>query len=313
MQNEDKEEIKMARAYQTFRLSDQHLLDALLSIVKTSETKGGNLNLRVDEQQGQTISCPVDQITTNADIASIRSLNATIIGNVNLSLGAPYNSSVVIGRVGVSDTVTINIRNELTIPLAGRLVQIVQASLKPYERDESFDKLLGSELAEFYRKREQGLVRLEELGQRIIEQNEHYRTKLDKDAQTVQKGLHEKVEVRTKELESSFQEKSEALRKREEALATKLAEIDDRSSRHARRQIRQDLKNAIALRGQEFTLTKKTTQKRAIIHGVFTCLLVTLVLLLIHAVLIDQSVFQGAAQWFHLARLPTFPLSLGRC
>lgn len=299
----------MARAYQTFRLSDQNLLDALQSIIKTSETKNGNLHLRIDEQQGQTITCPIEQIGTNADIAAILSLKATIVGNANLVLGAPYNSSVVINRVGVSDTVTINIRNELALPLAGRLVHAVQSSLKPYERDESFDKLLGSEMAEFYRKREQGLVRLEELAQRIIEQNEIYRTKLDKDAQVVQQGLHDKVAARAKELEGGFLDRSEALRKREDALTSKLAEIDDRSSRHARRQIRQDLKNAIAQRGQEFTLTKKTTQKRGIIHGVFISLIVTLVALLIHALLPDQNTSQGAAQWFHLARLPL--LSIG--
>ena len=293
----------MARTYETFRLSDNQLLNALASAAKTIEAKNATFHLRLDDQHTPTMTCPVGEYQENADIQSIVKLKASVFGGVTLNTGPPYNSSVQVKRTGVSDSVTISIKNDLPIPSASRLVLAFQEVLKPYERDESFDKLLGNELAEFYRKREHSLVRLEELAQRIVEQNEEYRKKLDQESQAVQARLKEEYGALSKELKSGYEKKEQDLNQREESLEVRIKEIDDRSSRHARRQIRKDLKDAIAKRNEEFTLTRKTTHKRVILHFVFLSLIGMLAGLLVFC-LTHPVTTKGVEEWFHLFRLP---------
>jgi len=78
---------------------------------------------------------------------------------------------------------------------------------------------------------------------------------------------------------------------------------NDRSSRHARRQLRKDLKDAIEKRNEEFTLTRKTTRKRFVVHVVFLGLIGMLGSMLLFCLTHPTSA-QGAAEWFNLIRLP---------
>jgi len=219
----------MAKTYETFRLPDKKLLEALAAITKAIAAKTSKLTVRLDEQHRQAINCPLEEVEGNAEIQQIIKLNASLMGDVSLAIGAPpYNGcSIMVRRSGVTDSVTINLRNDLPVPPACQLVASIQDQLKPYERDESFDKLLGDELAEFYRKREEGLVRLEALAQRIVEQNEEYRRKLDQEAQATQTRLHEQHEALSKQLQTTYERKDKTLHEREHSLEKRLKEIDD--------------------------------------------------------------------------------------
>src|SRR5207244_10491098 len=50
------------------------------------------------------------------------------------------------------------------------------------DRPDAISKLLGEELAEFYRHREETVLRLERLNKDLIERNSEYRRKLDDEA-----------------------------------------------------------------------------------------------------------------------------------
>lgn len=60
---------------------------------------------------------------------------------------------------------------------------------------------------------------------------------------------------------------------REQALELRAKDLDDRDSRHVRREIRKDLKKALADRSQKFELSNSTVGKRRVIHGLFAILL----------------------------------------
>jgi len=295
----------MARNYNTFKLPDKQLLEALTAVATTANIKTPKLSFRLDEQHGQPISCALGQWPQHPEIRQILEAKGSLLGIITMDITEPpYNAcSIRIVRSTVSDSVAINLRNDLPMTSAITLVAATQECLKPYERDESFDKLLGDELAEFYRKREQSLVRLEALQQGIIEQNEEYRKKLDQEAQATQDRLKVEYENLSKELQTGYERKDKTIHDREQRLEVRLKEIDDRSSRHARRQIRMDLKDAIAKRNVEFTLTQKTTRKRIIIHAVFLVLVGTL-LSILYLCLRYPPTGEGVTEWFHLVRLP---------
>ncbi|MFA6174698.1 MAG: hypothetical protein WC701_13600 [Kiritimatiellales bacterium] len=295
----------MARNYETFRLSDKHLLDALTAIASGLAATNAEIAIRFDEQHGQLIRGALAGIGDNADIQQILRSNASLMGLVTLSINnTPYNGCTLrVKRSGSTDSVTIDLRNDLPISHALKFAALVQEQLKPFERDESFDKLLGNELAEFYRKREQGLVKLEELAQRIVEKNEEYRRKLDQEAQATLAQLKEKYEALSKEMLTGYERKDEGLHTRELALENQLQEIDDRSNRHARRQIRKDLKDAIEKRSKEFTLTQKTTRKRIVVHAVFLALIGMLGTLSAYYITHPANA-QGVEGWVYLIRLP---------
>lgn len=299
----------MSRTYNTFRLSDSNLLKALAAIANSLNVSDGRLEVRIDEQHQNPISCQIGKYTENPEIKKILNSTDSIIGVFTLQLTGEYRSNLKVKRENVIDSVTCNMPNEISFPLSMHIMHTVQTELKPFERDESFDKLLGNELSEFYRKREQSLVRLEDIIQRSIEQQMEYKRKLDQETQSEQKKIQEKFDARVKEIETEYTKKSDILKKQEENLNLKLKEIDDRSSKHARRQIRQDLKSAIAQRGKEFTLTKKTTQKRLIIHIVFCSLIILLSCLLIFC-LMHQISAQGVIGWINLIRFPILSIGL---
>lgn len=295
----------MARNYITFRLPDRKLLEAFASIAGTIKARNITLAVSLDDPHVRAINCPFENYEGNSEIQEILQYNASLIKDASITFkDAPYDGcSVKVARNGVTDTVSFNFRNPLPLAKACKLLGCTQESLKPFERDESFDKLLGDELAEFYRKREEGLVRLESLSQRIMEQNEEYRRKLDEDAQEVQTQLKNLFQKRSDELESIYKKKDQELSEREESLDKRLKEIDDRSSRHARRQIRKDLKDAIAQRNEVFTLTPKTTRKRYVVHVLFLGLIGMIGVMLFFC-LTHPTNKQGVEAWFNLVRIP---------
>jgi len=82
-----------------------------------------------------------------------------------------------------------------------------------------------------------------------------------------------------------MKKREEALGAREEELKARLQDLDDRSSRHARRQLRQDLKAALAQRTSSFTLSRDTSRKRLPIHTLFGLLVGGTGLLFVAAVI----------------------------
>lgn len=290
----------MARVYSTFQLSDAALLSAFNSIAITLGARTSPITIKLlDREFAQHIVLPISDLETREEIQEILKIDLCLIGTITLSVNT-QGSSVTLQRAETVDNVTITPRKDLPFPEAVKLISAVQKQLRPFVRDESFDKLLGDELAEFYRKREQALLRLENVLQANIERNEEYRHKLDNEAHAVRQVLEAKCETRLKELQSVYEKKEHDLGHREAQLNQRLEQIDDRDTRHARRQIRNDLKDAIAKRSQEFTLTLKTRQKRIPVHVVFIALVALLAQMLVYSL----SHQPGTPEWFHLVRLP---------
>lgn len=295
----------MTTKYNTFRLADDSLVKAFVGIVKDlNANENSSVNFRVDVQSSKAITCKVSEIEGHKELLEVTDLGSSVFIQSHLILKAPYNSDILVQRAEVSDTVSVNIQQELAVPLAARLLATTQKYFKSYERDESFDKLLGNELSEFYRKREQGLVRLEELSQKLIEQNEAYRQQLDQEKNQTRIQLQQEYQTRLEELQKENEIEKLKLKGQEEKLAAREKELDDRSSRHARRQIRQDLKSAIAQRNTIFSLTKQTTRKRNIIHVLFIILIGLLGYIVYLSIEAMRFLPGGTTNWYFYLKLP---------
>lgn len=207
----------------------------------------------------------------NELIQEIQKAESRIFWNVVVHF-PKINAHCTVKRNDAFDQVEINYQDDKPAKYIS-LISSVQKSLKAIDKIESIERVLGGEVAEFYRKREESLFRLEELSQKLIEQNEQYRRHLDQQNADRSQKLEADTEMQRKSLEEIFLTKRNELTDREQKLEERTKQLDDRSSRHARRQLRQDLKSELAKRSQMFSLTQGTTSKRVPIHLLFGVLI----------------------------------------
>ena len=168
-------------------------------------------------------------------------------------------------------------------------------------RTPELDDLLGPELAEFYAKREEALLRLEGVSQELIEQNEAYRRELDAKADDLQQRLEEKVKEKEQKLEAEYKKKEELLHQRELEIIKKQEIFDEKDNQQARRTLRAEFKKLIAERTQDYSLSDSTVNKRSPIDWVFRAILIVLSLFVAMAFV---GSLQPTADWYDHARLP---------
>jgi len=300
------------KKFHIFKLSDKKLVSALKNIATNvcDEIQNVNLTFFLAENHSQPISTSLEQINKNETIQEIISQNSTLLWRVVTKFPKVGNASIIVQRQECADEATIDFPNDIGIDMIVPLIAAAHKELKAYERTESTDKLLGNELAEFYRRREQGLLRLEELTQDLIQQNIEFRNQLNNEILAREKQLQADYASNKEELQADYEDKLLKLTKREEELEQRKRDLDDQDSRHARRQIRKDLKDALAQRSEEFTLTPKTTGKRKPIHALFLSLIGITTILFIVSLFYQVFHSVGVQPWYILLRLPLSALAL---
>lgn len=291
--------------FRIFKVSDQQLINAFLSIAQVcGASDNAKILLNIAKEYSKPIEAQLKEVNSNPTIQKILAAEAALIWQAQISFQNNWNASIRVTREEGSDTAKINFPNDLDSTLAILLISEARKHLQAYERTESIDKLLGNELAEFYRRREQGLLRLEELNQNLIQRNEEHRRELDSKYLILQEKLEKEITKEKENLKAECQKEKDILAEREKQLEDRARDLDDRDSRHVRRQIRKDLKDALASRAKEFTLTKKTSHKRIPIHILFIVMIVVFGMLLtrIFWIQFTESSF-GTNSIFQIMRL----------
>ncbi len=290
-------------SFRIFKVPDRELVDNLVAI---ADSFGGKDNVEVEiypaREHNHPLKLPASDIKTDAVIQKVLPTDYGIIHRFHMTFPAPEHTSVTVLREDWSDLVTLKFKNDVDVSTVARLSIAARSHFTAYERTEATDKLLGDELAEFYRKREQTLLRLEQLSEQLIRQNEEYRSSVDKEYSELKTRLIGELEAEKAALHKDHKEKKEGLEARERALAEQKKELDDRSSTHARRQLRQDIKKELAERGKQFTLTAKTARKRLPIHALFLAAILTTGAFF--AVFLNYQIWkEGTIHWYELLRL----------
>jgi hypothetical protein len=207
----------------------------------------------------------------------------------------------VIREAGSSlDKIRVNMPDDLEPPAAAKILTAVKRHLPGHEAGASVEKILGSELREFYARREASLLRLEELAQKLIEQNEEYRRTVDAQRAAEQQAVEKAKTEYFDKTRADYDAKEGELKKREDELAERAKALDDRASRHVRRQIRKDFLEKLASREKQFQLSKSTNAKRLAVHVLF-CLLLAVSLVVAYTGY--RAVMTDDKDWYAYLRL----------
>lgn len=218
--------------------------------------------------------------------ANLLKLGSQVISSFTVTLDSPYNAySVRVNREGAAahDSVQLNSgdnhpdRDSQDNVKVAKLQSGLEKELKAFRLQETLGRLLGTELQQHYEEREVSLTRLETLSAKFIEElatrQKEQADALQRAYQDKHDALHESVAKYRTEAEELAKKRSDELEAREAALTKRLSEIDDRDSRHARREIRKEMQKAIQGRAEKFELTKGTRHMRWPMHGLCVALL----------------------------------------
>ena len=187
-----------------------------------------------------------------------------------LSFDADCGLSVIIIRNRNSpavDALTIRLEG-VKMPMASessnvaRFVGNLRRHLHPIDAVGNLHAVLGEEVANNYHRREAELVRLEQLSTSVTEEVTQYRRKLEDEYSNKTRQLEEEARSKAAAIDEAAAKRENELDEREKRLEAKLAEVDQRESRFARRALREDLKKKLAERSEIFELTKGTRRLR---------------------------------------------------
>lgn len=256
------------------KTTDRSLVDSLSRIASDCNSKDNSqIRLEFAPDHQHPIVTNWSAISSNEHLQKILATDSAVFSKISVTLSALANSTIRIERDEAFDRVVVFFNNVQGPEVPSMLLSSAHRHLPVYGRTENIDKLLGQELSEFYRRREEGLLRLEALTQKLIEDNERYRSQLDVEVHKKKEVLETETKRTRESLDEEFKKRAQTLSDKETQLAERSNILDDRDSKHARRQLRKDLKDALASRATEFTLTKRTNQKRWPIHSIFLALL----------------------------------------
>lgn len=288
-------------AHAEFRIlspSDQKLVESFQEIWKSLGSPSGATCTLYLLQSGGAISVPIGDIAANDALREILALSSTVFRIARLNL-SPVPLGLTITRDEGYDKVRVDVADNTDPSVMAHGMAVIRKSLHAFDPLPQLDRLLGPELTEFYRRREEGLVRLEGLAQDLVRQGIAYRESLDARLEEERGRLKSEVEVEGARLDAERKRRDEDLASREERLAKQLEELDNRSNTHVRRQLRADLKKILADRNTKFALTRHTSRKRVPIHVLFG------LLILAAGALAGRTLWHmdSATDWISLARL----------
>ncbi len=259
------------------RHSDEFLIGALMAAAQGKAPNKWHLHVRYHHPNGnntdetfpislaerwseQLESKPLTRVSAKAKLSSAHSL---FIHDPN------FGSCVTIERKieDPFDTVAVNISGG-NIVIHAEIAEQLAERLGGYSESTPINKTLGKELGNFVASRDASLARLEELLARFTNDLATYRKQAD-DAIAAGHDANQKfLQEERRNLQEEFDAKDAKLKAEQDALAKRLAEIDDRTSRHARRALREKIIEELRQRSVTFQLTPGTQALRTPVAAV---------------------------------------------
>ncbi len=247
--------------FEILRATDRQLVDALLSV--KGPLSLNSITLSFGSSGFDAVTFAPNEYTTKPQVSKILAHDSYLVNQ--LAFAFSDRGNVTVSRTGTSpgiDSVNVSISDEKDAARFMSFLASIRQALSPFEARMAFDKYIGAELAQFYQLREASLQKLEDMSGRIIRNAEDYRARTDAIFAEKEAALLKKLENRTAELENAFKLKEQQLTEERAALEKRLKEVDDRASKHARREASQQMRQKLLERGTSFKLTEGTRQLR---------------------------------------------------
>jgi Skp family chaperone for outer membrane proteins len=267
--------------YHIVRADDESYVNALLNLAEHESAK----SLSTFEFQffgGSNEHCAVSEIGSNDTLLQITSAGGQVLQNVKLRSG---NSHVYVhirrppadnsNNEQIFDTVSVSRGHERDNMLDGvqfaKLLARVQQIIKPVSAS-NLGPLLGPGVDKHFAAREEALNRLEQFVDKVFREMESTRKSREAEFLKREHELESKYSKKQADLESEFQAKTALLEDERASLAKLKSEIDDRSSTHARRDIRKELKQILS-KTDRLKHSPETGRRRLIIGAVYVVFL----------------------------------------
>lgn len=183
-------------------------------------------------------------------------------------------STTTIERNSFFDTLTMKHESSISEEMRLDAIALTLSQFQESSYSENISKVLGPELSEFYKKREESLLRLEGINQNLIEANEEHKDNLENRYSDKEKKLVEKYTQKEAFLQDELVKERELLKNEKEKLDAEWKKIDDLDNTASRRKLREDLKSELQKRSEKFTLSKETIDKRIPIKNLFLFLII---------------------------------------
>lgn len=260
--------------WESFRKRDA---DVISSFEKIAEVMGwqasAKLSIQVAEGHNLRLEVNLSGARTNSDLSKLLDMGSASAHLLSLQAGHP---SIQIRRTKdrSMDSVTVHFEDSMAIPKLLDLLSTIEKELPRVNAAESIEKILGPEVAQFYRVRDAALIKLESTAQKLIEETASYRLSLDEQASRKDQERVALLQSQRIELETEYQSKQSTLKTLSDDLEVRAKDLDDKDSRHARRALRQGLQSELKQRSKQFSLTVGTNRKRSAIHFLFVGLIV---------------------------------------
>ncbi|MEM9108478.1 MAG: hypothetical protein AAGC72_00450 [Planctomycetota bacterium] len=289
---------KFAKQFRSFKSTDQQILDAIKAIFTEAGVSSPDIVLVfAQDGSGPHQSGKLDEVIENIELNTA----GILFGHIRASGQLPPNANNQVQNISIkviredgSDLITITPSQYAGFDIVGHINELARKYFRPYERTEEIDKLLGDELSEFYRKREEALTRLEDTQQKLIEQQQAYQVELQKQTEEIREKVRQDGETYKANLDKQHTNRVDQLDEREQALDARLKEIDDRDSKHARRKHQEDIKAALKTLDTNFKLSEGTGKKRRGMHLVFALVILFSLGSVIYTIWADQDLSEVA-------------------
>lgn len=185
---------------------------------------------------------------------------------------------------------------------AASLIAIIKSKIGAIDLVDIKRKDLDEAYEKYYRQREEDLQKLQSALHSVTAEFSTARSELELDYNKRKGILESEIAKERKLLEERLKSEELTLEQRELALKERLQEIDDRDSKHARRELRQSLKQELSSRNEQFTLTTGTRNLRRYVF--WTCVVLLLFIGLVFSYTLYQlyKLEQDISNW-HLAIL----------
>ena len=294
---------------------DIEVLDALVSFPRALGIEPGQFQLLL--KFGAEWTVPGHKIDKDAVVARMRAHSSSVV-ITRFKVQWPYstlgNLAVVVERQSEGDLRVTrespdNVPNEAVFDLAMRITEAFPA----WRSQELAKKLLGTEMAEFYQRRDATLARLENLLDRSLESINRQREELARDSIAERREYKSTVDAETDKIRADLDARHRSL---ESALAQLEADrkaLDDSSATHARREARKQISADVKAALTKFTVTEDTATKRRPIVWTFRGLMALTAISFLGS--IAQAVAATAVGtplgWFIVAKIPVSLIGFG--
>lgn len=264
-----------SRQFMVLHLDDSTVLATLRGIWEDLGSPGDaqySIDLMKNASANSTFSGRMSSWDQMKLLPYVRDVGTLLIRTAGVSFPDRQGSSVGITRQEGFDQVDIGLHDALPPDMALPFLAAINKRFTPTEPGPGLAKLLGPEVAEVYRRREDTAAKLEALSRRMIEDNQKYRRSVDAELEAERKRLREEAAVELGRLQEDWAKRQADLDQRAASLQEEREKLDDRRSTHARRELRRDLKKTLETRATAFTLTRDTQAKRVPVHVLFVVL-----------------------------------------